>query len=354
MDTHFYPLTIREVRRESRDSISLIFDPEPHFGSYMAGQFLTLKASIGGEPVRRAYSLCSSPAAAEPLAITIKKVEGGKMSSWALENLKAGDTLEVMPPIGNFIFQPQTAKKRWFFLVAAGSGITPVFSILKTILLSEPQSYVSLLFGNRSEEDILYRTELQNWSDRFPSRLKVLHTLSQPSDAWFGERGRIDEGCIQHNLENLKPVSPFDFAEVYVCGPGPMMDTVVRIVQEQGVKKEHVHRESFSSSVDELSKAAAAEALQYRERKVEIRLDGRSYTVDVPVGTTILDAALDRDIDMPYSCQSGLCTACRGKCLSGKVHMDEREGLSDEEMDEGYVLTCVSHPLTDQVVIEIG
>lgn len=276
------------------------------------------------------------------------------MSSWALENAKAGMQLDVMPPLGNFVFQPQVAKKRWFFLVAAGSGITPIFSILKTILLTEPQSYVSLLFGNRTEADILYREELTRWVDRFPARLKVLHTLSQPGSSWFGETGRIDETCIQHHLEFLKPISPFDHAEVYVCGPAGMMDTVSRIALEQGVKKEHFHRESFSSSVDELAKAAAAETLQYTERQVEIRLDGKTYSVEVPKGTTILDAALDQDIDMPYSCQSGLCTACRGKCLSGTVHMDEREGLSDEEMEEGYVLTCVSHPLTDHVVIEIG
>jgi ring-1,2-phenylacetyl-CoA epoxidase subunit PaaE len=354
MDHHFYSLRVNEIRRESPDSLSLVFEKNEHFREYLAGQFLTLRATIEGESIRRAYSLCSSPVFDEPLSVTIKKVPGGKMSSWIFDNLKEGMSIEVMPPIGNFVFRPHAQKKRWFMLFAAGSGITPVFSILKTILVSEPQSYVSLLFGNRTEADIIYRKTLQELCDRYPSRFKIIHTLSQPDETWFGEKGRIDEELIMHTLEYLKPVSPFEETQVFMCGPVGMMDLVGKVALEQGVKKENIHRESFTSSVDEAAKEDAASSLEINDRMVTIQLDGKTFEVHVGKGTTILDAALDQNVDMPYSCQSGLCTACRGKCLQGKVHMDEREGLSDEEMEEGYVLTCVGHPLTEGVVIEMG
>ena len=355
MDHHFYSATIQEVKQETPDSVSLIFEPHPSIPTdYLAGQFLTLRADIKGESVRRAYSLCSSPVSDSRLAVTVKKVEGGKMSTWLLDNMKSGSSLEVMPPIGNFVFQPHANKKRWFMLYAAGSGITPVFSILKTILASEPQSFVSLMYGSRKEDDIIYKARIDELQVQYPSRLKVLYTLSQPGPTWFGERGRIDEELIMHTLEHLKPVSPFEDTHVYMCGPQEMMDVISNVTGSQGVKKDHIHRESFTSSVDELAKSATIENLKVMERTVELRVEGKTYKVVVSPKTTILDAALDEDIDMPYSCQSGLCTACRGKCISGKVHMDEREGLSDEEIEEGYVLTCVGHPLTDDVVLEIG
>jgi len=354
MDHHFYSLRVEEIRQESLDSISVIFESNEHFKEYLAGQFLTLKSEINGESIRRAYSLCSSPVANEPVAVTIKHVPGGKMSEWISSNLKPGSRMEVMPPVGNFVFRPHAQKKRWFMLFAAGSGITPVFSMIKTILLSEPQSYVSLLFGNRTEEDIIYRKTLQELSDKYPSRFKVIHTLTQPSGSWFGETGRIDEELIMHTLSLLKPVSPFEETQVFMCGPHGMMDIAAKVALEQGVKKENIHRESFTSSIDEASKEEAVATFEMKDQKVQINLDGKTYSVQVQKGVSILDAALDNNIDMPYSCQSGLCTACRGKCTSGKVHMDEREGLSDEEIEEGYVLTCVGHPLTDDVVLEMG
>ncbi|HRH34826.1 MAG TPA: ferredoxin--NADP reductase [Catalimonadaceae bacterium] len=354
MDHHFYPLKIVQVIPETADTISLQFESHSAFSTYIPGQFLTLKANIGGESIRRAYSLSSHPTADQLPVVTIKKIENGKMSSWLFDQAKPGLQLEVMPPTGNFVFQPNTSKKRWFMLFAAGSGITPIFSILKGILHSEPQSFVSLLYGSRSQDNIIFKDQLDNLVLKYPGRLKVVHTLSQPKEGWFGETGRISEPVIQNTLEYLKPVTPFVETQVFTCGPQDMMDTITQIVISQGVQKENIHRESFSSSVDELTKQTTLEKLEILERNVIIHLDGDRFEVTVPVGKTILDAALDADVDMPYSCQSGLCTACRGKCLSGKVHMDEREGLSDEEMEEGYVLTCVGHPLTADVELEMG
>lgn len=351
MDHNFYSLKVSEVKRESSDAVTLVFEKHPSFSQYLAGQFLTLRANIGGEDCRRAYSLCSSPALNEPPAITIKKVRGGKMSSWANAEVKPGMQLNLMPPLGNFIYQPNATKKRWFMLFAAGSGITPIFSILKTILQSEPQSYVSLLFGNRSEEDIIYRNELEEMRLRFPSKLKVVHTLSNPSSNWFGEIGRIDEQKIMQLIEDLKPVVPFEETQVYLCGPAEMMDSIEPVILSQGVKKDCLHREQFSKKPEEF---LITEPSGNEESLVRIHLDGKWHEVKMSPKMSILDAALDFGLDMPYSCQSGLCTACRGKCLSGKVKMDESEGLSDQELDEGYVLTCVGHAMSPEVEIEMG
>lgn len=354
MDHNFYLLKISEIIQETPDTISIQFEPHPSFNQYLPGQFLTLRANINGESIRRAYSLCTHCRVENRPAVAIRKIDGGIMTNWLFDHLKPGMEIEAMPPTGNFVFQPHSSKRTWFMLYAAGSGITPIFSIIKGILVSEPQSFVSLLYGSRHQDNIIFKNQLDEWVLKYPGRLKVVHTLSQPGPGWYGHEGRISEPIMMDTLEYLKPVTPFEDTKVFMCGPQEMMDFISETTQGQGVKKENIHRESFSSSVDELTKQETLEELAIIERKVTILLDGDRYEVVVPPSKTILFAALDSDVDMPYSCQSGLCTACRGKCLSGKVHMDEREGLSDEEMDEGYVLTCVGHPLTDDVEIEMG
>lgn len=352
MNHTFYSLPVKEVIRESPDSVTLVFEKHPDFSQYLAGQFLTLRATINGEDCRRAYSLCSSPALKENPAITVKRVEGGKMSNWVFSEVKAGTNLQIMPAMGTFVFQPHTSKKRWFMLFAAGSGITPVFSILKTILASEPQSFVSLLYGNRSQSDIIYRDQLDDLRKRNPARLKVIHTLSQPEKEWFGEIGRIDEQKIMQLIEDLKPVSPFDETHVYMCGPAGMMDAIQPALLAQGVRSDCLHRELFSKSPEGLLAENTAD--NSGNATIRILLDGNWHQFEVSGNVTILDAALDFGLDMPYSCQSGLCTACRGKCTNGKVRMDETEGLSDQELKEGFVLTCVGHSASSLVEIEMG
>lgn len=349
MNHSFYSLPVKEVKRESPDAITLVFEPHPEFKNYLAGQFLTIRETINGEDCRRAYSLCSSPVTDENPAITIKKVEGGKMSSWACSEVKAGMNLQVMPAMGNFVFQPHVIKKRWFMLFAAGSGITPVFSILKSILKSEPQSFVSLLFGNRSQEDIIYYEELEKLRGQYPARLKIVHILSQPRPGWFGEIGRIDEHKIMQLIEDLKPVTPFEETQVFMCGPAGMMDTIEPVLLSQGVRKDCLHREQFFKKVEELMAENSPASIE--SSIVRILLDGKWHQLEISRNASILDAALDFGLDMPYSCQSGLCTACRGKCTKGKVQMDETEGLSDQELEEGYVLTCVGHAVSAEAEI---
>lgn len=354
MDYSFYKLKVLAVRRETPDAVSIRFEKHPAFESYKAGQFITVRIWQEGKEFRRAYSLCSSPLEQDGLMISVKKIPGGKMSPYLVDQVKEGDELELMPPIGNFVYQPHLSSRRWFVLFGAGSGITPLFSILKTILLAEPQSFVSLLYGSRKEEDIFYKEEFQQLLSRYPSRLKVMHTLSQPDANWFGEMGRISENLIGQVIEDLKPVTPFAETRVYTCGPSAMMDEVQQVCLSQGVSPDKIFRESFSADLDEATRKAIEEQGESDESKVEILLDGERYNLVVPRGKTILDAALDEGIDMPYSCQSGLCTACRALCKEGKVAMEERDGLSDEEIEEGYVLTCVGHAQSARLILEVG
>lgn len=352
MDHSFYNLRITKIKQETADTKTFTFENHPSFSDYKPGQFITVQAEIDHKKIRRAYSLSSTAKIDAQPSITIKALANGLMSNW-VQSLHEGDQLSCMPPMGNFVFQPVQNKKRWFMLYAAGSGITPIFSILKAILAEEPQSYVSLLYGSRYENQIIFKEELDLLQLKYPARFKLLHTISQPSPSWIGERGRIDEELIMSTLEFLKPVSPFEDTLVYMCGPQAMMDDLIPVLMQQGVKKENIHRESFFTSLDDLAKQAEKEAQNLSERKVKLHLDGETFEFEVDPASTILEAALREGIDMPYSCQSGLCTACRGKCLSGQVYMEENDGLSDDEIQEGYVLTCVGHPLTDEVEIEM-
>jgi ring-1,2-phenylacetyl-CoA epoxidase subunit PaaE len=351
MSTNTVSLRVARVVHETSDAVSIVF--EQSF-SYLAGQFLTLIANINGKEVRRAYSLCSAPANNEQPAIAVKAVTDGLMSNYLINNLKAGDTIEALSPMGNFALQAVPSAKRHIVLVGAGSGITPLFSILKNTLKNEPESYVSLVYGNRTEKDIIFYQALNDLQKEYPTRLRVVHTLTQPPTTWYGATGRINAELMQELVYQLTPPTPVQSTEYFMCGPQAMMDTVQEVLTANKVLKINIHRESFFSSIDEAAKQAAIEEEGIITRKVTVIYDGDTHEFEVKPEQSILDAALDQDIDLPYSCQSGLCTACRGKCLSGKVHLDEREGLSDNEMNAGYVLTCVGHPLTADVVIEIG
>lgn len=354
MSVHPVKLKVAEVITETAEAISIAFETPSELLDYQAGQFLTLIANVNGESIRRAYSLCSSPMVDANLCVTVKRVEGGKMSNWLPQNIKAGMEMEVLPPIGHFTFVPSPGKKRHIVLIGAGSGITPLFSILKAVLTHEPNSFVSLIYGNRSEESIIYKNKLEQLREQYPSRFKLVNCLTQPPDVWYGAKGRISVELLEEMLHHLQPASAVQETQYYMCGPQGMMETVEKVLAKKGVLKDKIHREIFHSNIDDAAKQAAVEEQGVVTREVTILLEGKEYKVKVEPNSTILESALGMDVDMPYSCQSGLCTACRGKCLSGKVHMEETEGLSDDELDSGYVLTCVGHPLTADVVIEIG
>ncbi len=354
---HYLNLRVREVIHETPDAISIVFDhPADKKINYKPGQFFTLIPTVEGKKVRRAYSVCTSPYTDEYPAVTVKRVEDGVVSNFLNDQLKAGDVLEVMEPMGHFIIEPDAAKKRHIVLLGGGSGITPLMSIAKSVLKMEPNSAVSLIYANRNVESIIFRQELEKLQQTYSSSFKVIYVLDQPPAGWTGPSGLLTPANLPALLQQL-PQWPAEQVEYFICGPEGLMICVDQTLKAMNIPKERMHKESFVAGTADKPAAAATTAVggdEVKTREVTVILDGEEHKFAVKPDNTILQTALDLDIDLPYSCQSGLCTACRGRCLSGKVHMDEDEGLSDSEKEEGYVLLCVGHPKTDDVIIEIG
>lgn len=347
----YYHLKVREVIRETSDAVSLVFDTPSKPMNYLSGQFLTLIMQVNGEKIRRAYSLCSSSFVDEYPAVTVKKVEGGKMSTWINDTVKAGDIIEVMEPMGHFTTTYKADQSRTVVLLGGGSGITPLMSITKSVLDQEPNSRVVLIYANRNMESVIFRTTLEEMQRTFGDRLHVVHILDVPPVNWTGPSGIPTVDLLSKLI--TQEVKDLAKAEYFICGPQGMMDNAENALLGLSVAKEKIRKESFTSAADkkpvDVVSPSTASGLE-----VKVIYDGEEHVFTVPANKTILETALGLDIDLPYSCQSGLCTACRGKCLSGEVHLDESEGLSQSEINEGYVLTCVGHPKSPGVVIEIG
>lgn len=348
---HYYDLIVKQIVQETKDAISIVFEQPQQKINYKAGQFLTLIANVNGKEVRRAYSLCSSPHVDSDLAVTVKRVEGGLMSNWLPDNLKVGQIMKIMEPMGQFTTEYDTNKKRHIIMFAGGSGITPMMSIIKSMLTQEPQSIVSLIYCNRDEDSIIFRKQLEELETRYEGRLHVIHILDTAPMNWQGYSGLLNIEMLTRLFERIPDWGPD--TTYLMCGPEGMMKNVESLLALRAIPSAKIFKESFvQGTIDKKDTAPAAEQLATRE--VTIKYDGQEFKVTVQPQDSILQSALDQGIDLPYSCQSGLCTACRGKALSGKVKLDEEEGLSQSERAEGYVLTCVGHPLTDDVVIEIG
>lgn len=352
---HYYDLKVKDIVQETRDAISIVFE-QPSTGkiNYKAGQFLTLIASVNGKEVRRAYSLCSSPFLDQDLAVTVKRVDLGLMSNWLPDNLTKGSVLRVMEPMGQFTSPYDINNKRHVIMFAGGSGITPMMSIIKSLLSQEPNSICSLIYCNRDEHSIIFRQALENMQTNDEGRLHVIHILDNAPMNWQGYSGLLNHEMLTKLFERI-PDWGVSKTTYLMCGPEGMMKNVESLLNARNIPKETIFKESFvQGTIDKEKKVESTSADAEKTREVTIRYDGQEFKVMVPPHKAILETALDAGIDLPYSCQSGLCTACRGKCLSGKVKLDEEDGLSKSERDQGYVLTCVGHPLTDDVVIEIG
>jgi ring-1,2-phenylacetyl-CoA epoxidase subunit PaaE len=291
----------------------------------------------------------------QDLVVSVKRVENGLMSNWLPDNLKAGATLRIMEPMGQFTTEYNPQNKRHIILFAGGSGITPMMSIIKSILVQESNSICSLIYCNRDIDSIIFKNELEQLELKYEGRIHVIHVLDNAPMNWQGYSGLLNHDMLTKLFERV-PDWGIANSTYLMCGPEGMMKNVETLLYARNIPKEKIFKESFvQGTIDKSDKkeiVAANEPLKARE--VTIRYDGQEYKVMVPPNKAILETALDQGIDLPYSCQSGLCTACRGKALSGQVKLDEEEGLSQSERAEGYVLTCVGHPLTDDVVIEIG
>ncbi|WP_025764001.1 ferredoxin--NADP reductase [Dyadobacter tibetensis] len=349
----YYFLKVKEIERETDEASTIHFwHPLNEVLSYRPGQFLTVLLEQDGHKIRRSYSLSSSPYTDVSPAITIKRLPGGFASNVLLDSLKEGDVVEVMEPAGNFLPKQGDDQTRQVVFIGAGSGITPLFSILKSVLMVEPESTVLLIYGSRNEESIIFDRKLQALQSKYGSRLKIIHSLSQPSAGWTGERGRLNKS---HILKMLEKHPEFDSkqAEYFLCGPEDMMAEADRALAIIGVPTSQVRKESFLTAGPSTGIVLEESDDELQTRNITLFYEGTEYQLEVKPHETILEAALNLDIDLPYSCQAGMCTACMGKCVSGTIHMDEEDALSEAELKEGFILTCVSHPMSDGVVIEV-
>jgi ring-1,2-phenylacetyl-CoA epoxidase subunit PaaE len=350
----YYDLKVKQVIQETRDTISIVFE-QPATGKipYKSGQFLTLLANVKGKEVRRAYSLCSSPFVDDDLAVSVKRVEAGLMSNFLPDSLKVGQTVKVMEPMGQFTTEYNAANKRHLIMFAGGSGITPMMSIIKSTLTQERESICSLIYCNRDLDSIIFKTTLDHLQEQYEGRLHVIHVLDNAPMNWQGLSGLLNHDMLKKLFERI-PDWGMEKSTYLMCGPEGMMKNVETLLAQHPIPAQKIFKESFVAGVLDKKEETVPSGAKNTAHEVTIRYDGQEYKFVVEPNRAILETALDQGIDLPYSCQSGLCTACRGKAISGKVKLDEEEGLSQSERAEGYVLTCVGHPLTDDVVIEIG
>lgn len=351
----FHTLKVKDIRRETADSVSIAFDVPAqiqHEFQYKQGQYITIKLKVNGEELRRSYSICTSPYSEKELRVAVKEVADGRASTRMNREWKVGDMIEVMTPMGNFSSVLSGNNKKHYVLFAGGSGITPMMSILKSVLYIEKQSTVTLVYANRDEDSVIFKTEIEKIASENSDRVKVLNVYDHPKNSV----DPIQSGLL--TVDRVKEiVSKLDLAkadEYFICGPGPMMENIKQALESLNTAKEKVHIEYFT---------AVAEAVAKAEGNGDT---GASVTSEITViqygfetqmtlnteGLSILDAAIEAGVDAPFSCKGAVCCTCRAKVLEGKVKMDANFALTDAEVEEGFILTCQSHPLTEKVVID--
>lgn len=346
MTERFHRLRVAGVRRTTADAVVVTFDAPAEFRAFTPGQYLTLRATIDGQDVRRCYSICSGLGEAA-LRVGIKHLPGGLFSSWANTRLRAGDTLLAMPPEGRFGVSIDPGASRVFAAFAAGSGITPVLSIMQTVLAHEPASRFFLFFGNRATRDIMFREELEDLKDRYLSRLSVFHVLSREQQELDILHGRLDAARIPA-LARLMP--PPD--HVFVCGPQGMIEGLPAALTAAGIQADRVHVERFTPSTDIAPPPVVVPAGAPPAAIATLILDGARIEVPMATGETIVEAALRAGRDPPFSCRAGMCCTCRARLIEGQVAMATNYSLEPWETAAGYVLTCQARPLTGHVVVD--
>ncbi|OQY93339.1 MAG: phenylacetic acid degradation protein [Sphingobacteriales bacterium UTBCD1] len=356
MSLHFHTLRVKEVRKETPECVSVLFEvpgEKRESFSFIQGQSLTMRAFLNGEEVRRTYSICGSPLDHE-YRVAIKKQEYGLFSTFANEQLKAGDTLEVMEPVGKFYSELNPSYKKNYLAFAAGSGITPVISIIKTTLRTEPESRFTLVYGNRNRVSIIFLDELEGLKNMFMDRFSLMHILSQEQSEIPVNYGRIGI----EKLDELSKIIDYGLMnDIFICGPEEMIFTVKNHLLNKNINEKKIHFELFTTS-DQRQKPKVKVQQAKKEgapaSKISIKLEGSTFEVEIPEShdTVILDAALEQGIDAPYSCKGGMCCTCKAKLLEGEVSMDVHWGLEDDEVRNGFILTCQSHPKTRNVKID--
>jgi ring-1,2-phenylacetyl-CoA epoxidase subunit PaaE len=355
MSIHFHPLRIKKVNKETDHCVSVEFEiPEKLTEAFQfkQGQSLTMRTILNGEEIRRTYSLCSSPLD-NKWKVAIKKVEGGLFSAFANETLQAGDILEVMEPVGKFYTELNPTTKKNYLAFAAGSGITPVISIIKTTLRTEPHSTFTLVFGNRSRSSIIFFEELEGLKNKFIDRFNLINILSRERTETPVNFGKIDIGKLTE-LEKLIDYKKMD--EIFICGPEAMIFCVKNFLEQKEISEKKIHFELFTTSGQKKKSEVRNQksAVEGQQCLITVKVDGRSFDFSIPLNsnTSILDAALKEGADLPFACKGGMCCTCKARLSEGEVEMDVHWGLEHEEIEQGYILTCQSHPKTEKVVVD--
>ena len=358
MSDSFYPLRVDEVIQETDDAKRLVLsipaETTKEF-SFQHGQYLTFLATINGEEVRRSYSICS--AVNDPqVEVAVKKIPGGVFSTYINDEVAAGDVLQVAPPAGEFTVPLEAKNKKHYLCIAAGSGITPIMSIIKTVLQTEPQSRVSLLFGNKRVGSIMFKEQLEALKNEYMARFQLIHVLSQEQREFEILNGRINNKKGAELCEHLLDLENID--EFFLCGPEAMVSEVSRGLRGSGISEEHIHYELFGASADDAQLAVRKHHERARKHQgkmfnVTVVADGRSVQFELGAdGENILDAALDAGVDLPFACKGGVCATCKAKLISGNVEMDINHALESKEIEAGMVLSCQAHPTSEDVVID--
>ncbi len=341
----FYKLPIKEVRRETVEAVSIAFDIPEHLKSefeFLPGQYVTLQADLDGSVLRRAYSICSTPSSGE-LRVSVKEVSNGRFSQFANRKLKAGDQMEVAAPEGRFTLETSNVPKK-YMAFAAGSGITPVISMVRTVLETEPDSQFVLVFGNKSRKQTMFRESLDALKEAYGDRFSLYYVFSQiiSDNAFFG---RIDKNLVKEILDKHAPAY---FDAFFLCGPEQMIDTVREELLKHGVKEDKIKYELFSTSSHKLEVKKSLSG----NTEITVMLDDEETTFEMRKDEFVLDAALAKGLDAPYSCQGGICSSCLARVTEGSATMERNNILDDEEVREGLILTCQAHPTSDVIKID--
>lgn len=354
MALQFYNLKVKDIVNETKEAVSITFEIPKELKSifsYKHGQFLTLRFFIDGKDQRRSYSISSCPVLDEDITVTVKCIKDGIVSNYIKNNLKIDNIVDIMPPVGNFTIDLNAANEKTYFMIGAGSGITPIMSIISTILEIEKNSKVYLLFVNRNEESIIFYEKLNLLKSNYENNFVIHHLLDEPNVEWLGDKGRLDSSKLQSIIETYIPNQKL-IAEYFICGPSGLMSVCLNTLQMLNIHSSKIHKESFvtdSKDKEQVTKNAVTEHKTIDEIKVV--LYGEEHSLSIDKDETILVAGMRAGIDPPFSCQIGACSTCRAKVISGQVKMEDDDALTESEIQQGYVLTCTSYPISEDVVI---